>query len=351
MADIMTDMFGVAAMSGETMQYINSIKATSSFIALFFIVHSGFASGPHDQLSNHQPVVRVLWDKGGGANNGEFEGTGTVIDVKRVNGDNWLCVLTADHVVSSNGTHNGATRNKPGIQFGNSAVDTGNSSYLQAGVVKRAGPTKKWDLTVLGINIGQLTFQKSKIELLDPVGGILDSFSLLGYGNEGRLNAAAGGYVSQGKYGKQRYMNSGIKQFIANQSLFGGYVNDVVEYEVVNPNLPTSPFGSGTPFDADSGSPYYLTDEKFDEDKEFFYRTDSIFAVHHGTSIDVDTPARTKVWAGNPSGASATLNYGVHLNATYHDWIKQQCAMVPEPTSMAALALGSLLALGRRRKA
>lgn len=335
------------------MRFTHWERATRGMASLAFFAVSitAFAIGPHDQrvTPNFDAVVRVLFNNNNANPNnafGTFNGTGAVIDYKVVNGQSWICVLTADHVVSKNGTAAGADIFQPGIAFNDSPDDTGDGGYGKAAILKRAGPTKKWDLAVLGIKVSASNYFPRAC-LANPN---CTNFSIIGYGNEGRIDNVNGGYQPQGKYGKQRYMNSGVRRYFANYSLFGGYMNNVVEYEVVNPATSILP-GTGTPFDADSGSPYLTTAPFTDTAKNIAYYRDTIFAVHHGTDRGANAgPNGFKAWAGNPNGWSTTMNYGVHLNQEYLDWIRMQCAMVPEPATLTAMTLGTLVLAARRRR-
>ena len=120
--------------------------------------NQSLAIGPENQLvtPTFDAVVRVLYNNPGNqdAGDGYFNGTGTIIGHHNVNGMGVLCVLTADHVVSTTERFGGGLVSKPGIAFGNSTKDSGNSPYMQSLNVMRNGPTGTSDYAVMGVPLG-----------------------------------------------------------------------------------------------------------------------------------------------------------------------------------------------------
>ena len=305
-------------------------------LVLLLFAGSARAIGPDTQLVNPPfgGVVRILYDGGLPEGNGEFNGTGSIIDNMDVRGQGWLCVLTADHVVSTTGRRGGALVTDPGIGFGNSGNDTGNSAYMKAGagMVWRGGPDTNKDLAVMAVNYG--AFDPTYTPLvrhLVPATAFFN-FSDLGYGNEGAL--VAGGFQAQNRYGTQRYLNEKIGVFTAPTFSALGYTYEAAEWFVGDPLAATSIAGTGTTFDADSGSPYFSTEQVYDPHNELYYATDNQFAVHTGT-IPKD---------GDPAGFKSfgTTNFGVALTTTDITWIETQCALVPEPAGFVLLILGGI---------
>ena len=124
-----------------------------------FCTSPSLAIGPSNQTISptYDSVVRVLLDVGLPGGQGFFEGTGSVVGNTNRNGQGYLWILTADHVVSSTGAFGGNLANGIGIAFGNSPTSSGNSVYYQNAKANpadifRYGSTGHQDLTVFGIN-------------------------------------------------------------------------------------------------------------------------------------------------------------------------------------------------------
>src|SRR4051794_13630638 len=220
-----------------------------------------FAIAPaaHTINPTYDSVVRVLKDTGLPGGQGFFEGTGSVVANTNVNGSGFLWVLTADHVVSSNGTATGGLANGIGLAFGNSPTSSGNSVYYQnakalVADIHRGGPTGLEDMAVFGINYGAFDASKSAlaVNLLTATGTTL--FTDIGFGNEGSVGGT--GYQAQNRYGTQRWFNERVFQQSANFQL-AGYKYTAAKFAVEDPNDPTSTVGAGAAMDADSGSPMF----------------------------------------------------------------------------------------------
>jgi hypothetical protein len=339
----------------------NSLVALCALVSPCFIAVPVRAIGPQDQLINptFDGVVRMLDNRPGGGQamgDGYMSGTGSIIGHELFeDGQGCLCVLTADHVVSSTGTRAGALVNEPGIAFGNSALNSGNSPYIKAlPKVRRHGFNGTTDYAVLGVKYGPYDADyDALVRTLVPASAFF-YFSDIGYGNEGQLvNQFAGapnpdGYQSQGRYGTQRYLNDKIGVFNGSGTFspFGGYVyDDAALWYIDDPNGVEDQDGSGTTYDADSGSPYFSTEPAFDDVNNIYYYTNNQFAVHTGTDTSSNPP-------GSPAGYKAfgVENYGVALTQNDINWITRSCSMmVPEPSSLTLL-LTALVAVFRRRR-
>ena len=302
--------------------------------------------GPENQLVSptFDSVVRVLYDNPGheDAGDGYFNGTGTIIGNHDINGTGVLCVLTADHVVSSTGMFGGALVSQPGIAFGNSNKVSGDSPYTQAMNVMRNGPTGTSDYAVMGVKYGPYNSNYDALVRNLVTASAFFNFSDIGYGNEGQLVdqfAPAGndGYQSQGIYGTQRFLNDKIDTYATMASNFTaiGYTySEAAIWYIDDPSAMGSTPGSGTTYDADSGSPYFSTESDFDESTGLSYFTNNQFAVHTGTDL-----------SNNPMGAPAGYkafgveNFGVALTQADIDWINHACdfVAVPEPRSLGLL--------------
>jgi hypothetical protein len=307
---------------------------------------AALASGPDMQLvnPNFESVVRILYDKNLGGGVGEFEGTGSVIDYRNIGGEGWLCVLTADHVVSSNGKAGGSTRRSPGIAFGNAPNDTGNSVYMKAYNVFRpnfSGGPKNVDIAVLTLDVGKYdpaSKYKSLVRTLE-VAHAFFPFSLIGYGNAGKL--VADGYKSLGKYGTERYLTDKIATFNTTYKSPGGYAYDSAQWIITDPRDGEGKLtGRGTGRNGDSGSSLFSAVKVHDDKLNLDYYTDEQFAVYTGSIRPRGT--RENFIPFGSIGRSVALD-----NADIN-WIRRDCALanVPEPPSIVTFGAGGALLVG-----
>src|SRR4051812_50186920 len=90
------------------------VGAIALNVGVFGLGSFSFAIAPaaHTINPTYDSVVRVLKDAGLPGGQGFFEGTGSVVANTNVNGSGFLWVLTADHVVSANGTATGGLANR-----------------------------------------------------------------------------------------------------------------------------------------------------------------------------------------------------------------------------------------------
>ncbi len=313
-------------------------------VLIGFAAQVALGIGPENQTltPTFDGVVRMLYNNGNADGTGYMNGTGTIVDNVNVNGQGWLCVLTADHVVSQTGTRTGATVSQPGIAFGNSAVDSGDSLYIKATPeqVYRRGPNGLIDIALLGINYGAFDANYTPLVRNLVTASAFFDFTDIGYGNEGKR--VAGGYQAQNRYGTERYFNEKIVTFNTTFSALG-YTYDSAQYFVQDPTANTAPAGSGTTFDADSGSPYFTTEADFDEANGFSYFTNNQFAVHTGSTPVGNPPAGFK-----PDGSR---QWSVALSAADLQWIAESCALVPEPGCVGILIVWGAVSVAWRRRA
>ncbi len=327
-------------------------------IGLAAISSPSRAIAPANQTLNptFDSVVRVLYDNPGHQDPGDgyFEGTGAIIGNHDINGTGVLCVLTADHVLSTTHVFGGALVSKPGIAFGNSNKASGNSPYMQAKSVMRNGPTGTSDYAVMGVKYGPFNSDYDTLVTNLVTASSFFSFTDIGYGDEGLLvdqYAPAGydGYQSQGVYGTQRFMNDKIDTFATMASNFvkiGYTYTEAAIWHIDDPSAMDAIPGSGTTYGADSGSPYFSSDADFDESTGLSYFTNNQFGVHTGFEPLTNT-------MGAPDGYKAfgVENYGVALTQADIDWIHQACELlaVPEPSSVALIVV-AMLTYGRLRR-
>jgi hypothetical protein len=311
------------------------------FLLVILVLGRGEALGigPDNQTLNPtlDGVVRVLFDNNLGGGVGEFVGTGSLIDNRNVNGQGWLCVLTADHVVSSDDTPSGATVKSPGIALGNSNNTTGNSAYLPAGPVFRRGPTGRVDIALLGVNYGPFSAGYTPlVRKLVAANNFSQYFSAIGYGEEGQV--VAGGFQAQHRNGTQRYLNEHA-DFVSNYSSLG-YLYNAARWRTNDPNDPmVTVKGTGATFGGDSGAPYFSNTQMHDESNDIYYLTNDQFAVHTASDRGPDF---------KPFG---TMNYGVALDDADLQWIHDSCMAVPEPAAGTILIVLMIRLIAHRRRA
>jgi hypothetical protein len=304
---------------------------------LGFNASSSLAIGPSNQTISptYDSVVRVLLDVGLPGGQGFFEGTGSVVANTSRNGQGYLWILTADHVVSATGAFGGTLANGIGIAFGNSPTSSGNSVYYQNAKANpanifRYGSTGRQDLTVFGINYGAFDAGKDALVVnLVPAANFIP-FSDVGFGNEGAVTA--NGYQAQNRYGTQRYFNENINGLQANFPV-AGYIYTAARFPLEKPGDTDVPVGAGAALDADSGSPM------FSGGFNGTYFTNSQFAVLAGVQPAPD----------NGLFAYNSIEFGVALNAATINWIYSSVA-VPEPGTIGVVMIMLVATLHRRHR-
>jgi len=309
--------------------------------------------------------------------NPQFSGTGTVIDNRNVNGQGYFCVLTADHVIA-NGGPTGNVKNGLGIAFGNlngfdATYFPGNSNFLAANLVGRLGPgaNPTVDMAVLSVNYGAYNAGYSKFTLgLSGANqlGIGSLFSSDGFGRPAtpliEANQRPGGIPSNGMWWNgyvgqpvdyyQRFIYNRVDalpniddNFLADTTdgsvvPYGGdqpadnprqgYAYSGAQWDLTSPDNPNVVNGEGITRGGDSGAPYLLS----------VGNSQLIAGIHtYGYSLIENGQTSQKV----PWGFQVM---GVLLTPAYQTWIQQQCASVPEPCSLLAMA-GGLALLAKRR--
>src|SRR4051812_44815524 len=204
-------------------------------MAALFPPQAAQAIGPDNQTLNptYDSVVRILFNNPGNqdAGDGYMNGTGTIIGNHDVNGVGYLCVLTADHVISTTGTKAGGIVNAPGIAFGNSAKASGNSPYMAGQVLGRFSTNGTSDMALLGVPYGAYNAGYDSLVVNLVSASAFFNFSDVGYGNAGKL--VTGGYKAQGIYGTERFLNDKIGTFEANYTR-DGYTFEGAEWYVTD---------------------------------------------------------------------------------------------------------------------
>lgn len=195
---------------------------------LFFPFHVALGSVPKAQTVNN-PVTDfnavAQLDRSVAGTNGRGVGTGSIV-MKFVgkNGGDYVCALTADHVVSGPGLTGSPLPNKANaIGFGNSvAATTGAATQYKIVGSSVGGPTKKEDIAMELVRVGTgadpTVAPGLKFSAIDPLTPVSlnngqpaagTKFTTMGFGNTGTLNAATPSYTETlGTYGTKRFGNN-----------------------------------------------------------------------------------------------------------------------------------------------
>lgn len=299
------------------------------------------------------PVVRISSPDPDPDNAGAYSvGSGSVFDkvTKRINNVDhyFLCVLTADHVIAGN--PGGDNR----IDFMNYFLDDGNgvppsgplggtwsAFVLGRGLEGVNGDCP--DIAVLGVEVGLA--QYNAVHTPGVVGYNSSDggrFSLLGYGNTGtRVVDGTGntlGYVEDDlTYGTKRFLNGTSHQDRLADSDDPDEV--VYYYDALFWNVGVT--AMGTAWHGDSGGPLFYSNlnRVSANSNDMAYATFIGGVLTGGTFTEI----------GNRNVAyNGADNWAVDLS-NYQGWIREKCRAVPEPASIAALSLGVLVLLRRRR--
>lgn len=300
------------------------------------------ATGPSNQTAQLNREIRVLYGLDAAGNNGNFNGTGTIFDNMNINGQGYFCVVTADHVVSSNGTKAGALFNGLGVGFGNDSATSGLSGLKQVGNVARYGNLGGQDVAVFAVSYGAYNAANDQFvaKLGTPLTQASGPFSEWGFGNTGDF--VAGGMNTLNQYGVERFQNNSFTRFM--NVAYSGYAYNSIQWTFNAQNGS----GNGTSFDGDSGGAYFNGSQqgftisvngKIPQNMNAF--TDYLVGVH-----DFGDNNAFKAFGFMGNG-------GTPMTAGLEAWMQKACMnAVPEPSSMLALALPvAILALRRRRKA
>jgi hypothetical protein len=327
-------------------QALRAASVAAAF-AIFASATLGLGRYPFDAVipdSLRNTVVRVT---GPNANpNLVSVGTGTVFhiaydDPQNQNSGGWLCVLTADHVVNLDGSW--AIGFGDGNPAGNTDPALNNLTAQRRikvwGTRNANNETIFPDVAVLGArfanrkNLPEMTLPR----LAEHSPSLSNDLVQSGYGRPGlpRLNGANYEYAAPNQYGTYR----------AGQNTIDRYVND---FELAGPKNykflafqgdwdrfqygPGLTGGESYIFSGDSGGPTFV-------DNEGIWDLVGVHSASQRTLGEFEVAREgTDLWTD------------VDV-ATYRMEIERACLeVVPEPSSMIALAAGGLALLARRRR-
>lgn len=322
------------------------------------LIGTAMAIGPDNQVvggaigSQWGGVVRILLNTNVGANTGSFNGTGTIIGNVNQQGQGWYCILTADHVVSTNGPGDPTAAGIGAVQMnsvGNGGDDGVAAWPVMSGYAIRTkslfGAASAVDLALVAVNYGAYNAGNDIFVRNLVNDNSHRTFSIIGFGQEARRVAT--GYQGVGNYGTQRYENNVVNRYAPNFSN-GGYTYDAVTSKIIFDPGTVFP-GTGAAYDGDSGAPLFTSGVASEPGQGISYYAYDVFGVHQGgqgrgagrqfRDYGMD---QYHVWLGGTTGTHDGQNYISHINRV--------CGMVPEPSTLVALSLGALALLRRRRK-
>lgn len=315
-----------------------------------------------ENIAQLRQVVRVYHQDG-------RAGTGTIFHVKDADqGHKWLCILTADHVV--------AGANNVRIGFGSIPYGGPPGTLYDAGTLYYRGGLKEIDIpgdpiphnpdiAVVGVRV-----PNNVVANITPTQVIVDNtgdnaISMIGYGTTGVLSqwtANRLGYVQDLRsYGTKRFANNLIER--RGVGVRVGYYYAYYESDLNNPTDANWRTGEGAMLFGDSGGPAYIsrnvpidlvtggTINTFTEFQMGVNTYISNFDFVDNNGDGTFQPGFDQVVMLLPGNAQpGSTSGGVRILPEYHEWIEESCRLVPEPTSILVLSMGTLLILARKRR-
>jgi PEP-CTERM motif len=334
------------------------------------------AIGPNDQIITDAqaagaPTLNDVCAIGDTANNTFLQdGTGTLIGYQtNASGIINFAILTADHVASDNDMN---------VNFGPGQAAGGYDLSMNAGGYVTF---QNQDISILQasinpatLNAGQLAYlnllEANMVHVAPYTPNTYSSFTQVGYGLGGVWNPAlgvSGGYAAQSSpftiQDARRFQNNTITAYNAPAAqTYGAYFEPTVNWKY----LPKTLAGGGAAFGGDSGGPYFFSGSSTQSSNSLGNVTvnysDYEEAIHVAGQTTYQTNAMTGVitaikFVGN-TGTGVPLLQTPAIPATdSYDWVEgyagEQGAnglicLIPEPSSVALLALGACCCFARR---
>jgi len=295
-------------------------------------------------------------------------GSGAIVGKRTVNGENWLCVLTADHVAIPTGLTSPLL-----VGLGDGFTQLGQAPVRSYGgannVIRRGGlPVAQGglggvDIALIGVQVpaGDTAFgliTPMSIAAVNPATLVTNRqrFTEMGYGGTGSF--VNGGMNGAQADGNKRFQNNEIERTSAVNS--GGYAYTAIEWNMQKGAAPANPtpflVAEGLSFGGDSGGPYVTSSQQFTTVNAFTRDgpldpnnwTGGLMPFFSDTIIGVHTYGNSTNAGFNAYGT--TLGGGVPLIQAYVDWINTNCMTIPAPSGLGVLFAAGIVAIRRRRR-
>ena len=366
------------------MRKITANFSMSAMLAL--CAGTAVATGPIEQNSSINGIPRLLSHVQ--IRNDQGKGSGTIIDKKiDSNGDAWVCVLTADHVVRD------STGNR--IDIGSGTVQSfgaAGSFYLSASanVVGR-------DMAVMGIKLGNFNNDATAANYYNAVRPVNVGLYGPDYNPAAPRSVTRTIFTEHG-YGRQASFTDGgmtagvfstdVRRFQDNQVERWRHVTETnydyyaVEWDFNIPSNAGPLLSEGLSFVGDSGGAYCTEQletkgiisafrQNIHENRDgtgsvipevpansqLGLWVDNLVAIHTSGSSNGRTfnPFTTYDANGNPIAQNIggvndySWGAGVPMTADAYRWVQDACNVVPSPSVGTLGLLGGLVAVRRRR--
>ncbi len=345
------------------------IRVSACSLVLFATM-AATATGPIEQNSSISGIPRLL-SHVNISNTGGL-GSGTIIDKKvDANGDGWLCVLTADHVVR------GATNHVIGVGSGTLTTYGGADSWY----LSHSPPgTRRMDIAMLGIRIGNVnnnagaaaaynSFAPVSLGLFGPAYDPANPnainrtiFTEHGYGDSGSF--VDGGMQHVANNGNvRRFQNNQIERWARRNNANYDYWG--VQWDFNVPANAGPLLSEGLMFAGDSGGAYCTSQLETKIISAAFRENIHVNADGTGDLIpSIPAGSQLGFWVNNliavntfgnsveggAFNAFGTRGAGVPMTADALLWVNEACMAIPTPSVGAMFTFGMILMAPRRRR-